>query len=152
MNKTKTQLRVVLVAWLLSEWSMECVLSAVSKSENTICLWALLLFRRHKKDNKNQCEKRTGACCVYWRGYMCVCVCCTALLLPVTVESLMHLVHNLSELYLHSERGDSFLSEYLCAYILCFTFYRHKPSKYISLNFYNSYRRCIFFRTQFVLL
>lgn len=111
------QLCVVPAARLLTEWSMECVLRTGSKSENTMCLWALLLFRRHKQDNKNQCKKRKGACCVYWRGY--VCECCMALLLPVTVESLMHSVHNLSELYLHSERKDSYLCLYICALTFC---------------------------------
>lgn len=34
-------------------------------------------------------------------------MCCIALL-PITVESLVNLVHNLSEFYLHSEREDVF--------------------------------------------
>lgn len=51
-----------------------------------------------------------------------MCVCCLALLLPFTMESLIQTVHNLSELYLHSEREDSFLWLNICA--LCFTFYQ----------------------------
>lgn len=71
-ERTRMQLHEVPVARLSSEWNKECVLSAESKSENTICLWALLLFRRHKMDNKNQCRKRKGACCVCTDVDMCV--------------------------------------------------------------------------------
>lgn len=62
-ERTRMQLHEVPVARLSSEWNKESLLSAESKSENTMCLWALLLFRRHKTDNKNQCRKRKGARC-----------------------------------------------------------------------------------------
>lgn len=56
-----------------------------------------------------------------------VCVCCMALRPLITVESLMHSVHNLSELYLHSEGEVVSLAEYLCADSLGFTSHLHNP-------------------------
>ena len=72
----------------VSEWRKKpsVVLSAGSKSENSISLQPRLLFNRHKEHKEN---KRGNVVCMDVHMCVCVCVCCR-----VTLEGLMHPVHN----------------------------------------------------------